>query len=316
MGLIVRGDTGLIVSLPSRCLVGRGALAQLRLSDRRVSLEHAVIYFHEKRWRVRDLGSRNGTLVSGTRVGEAQSHTLTTGDTVVFGGSANGQVWRLLTDSPPGPAASRADGAVVEAPGGTLWLPDLHFAAASVARSEGVWALSGPKGSMEVRDGDRIEVAGDAWQLHLPTGLGEQHATATTRNGGDHTLRLEFAVSFDLEHVDLTVSGGGTLVKIGARSFNQALLALASRRLDDEAEQVGPDEAGWTYAEDLRATLRLEREALNLQLWRATQAFGKAGLPGDCLIERRLDTGQLRIGLPSVIRSSKGSVRVTDAQKR
>ena len=60
-------------------------------------------------------------------------------------------------------------------------------------------------------------------------------------------------------------------------------------------------ECGWVHAQELREALRLDRLALNLQLWRATQAMKRAELPAERLIERRLDAGQLRIGFAELV---------------
>lgn len=314
MGLIVREDAGIVFPLPRRCLIGRGAITQLRLTNRQVSAEHAVVYFHDERWKVRDLGSRNGTLVNGAEVGEARSRILSASDVISFGGSASGQVWRVLSVAAPGPAASGADGELAEAERGTLWLPDVSAAEVSVAYDSGAWILSGVDGPVQVRDGAIVRAAGTSWHLHLPLADAEEAlSTGTTRDGGASDVRLEFSVSLDLDHVHMVVTGGSTFVKVGARSFNQALLTLATRRLEDEAAHLPPAEAGWMYADELRSALGLEREGLNLQLWRAIQCFGKAGLSGERLIERRLDTQQLRVGFACSVRSSKGN---PVAQKR
>lgn len=306
MGVIVRADTAIIYPLPSRCLVGRSSLAELRLLEKQVSGEHAVVYFHDQRWKVRDLGSLNGTLVNGARVAEGSGRTLLKGDVLSFGGGASGQVWGFVSDAPPGPAASGPDGNLLETCEKTLWLPDWSAPEASVFWSDGGWVLTGPDGPQRVEDGALIQVAGRMWVLHLPRIQWDQDTpTGTTRSGGSEGIRMEFSVSLDLEHVDLTVVGDGVLVKIGARSFNMALLTLALRCIEDEAASIPTEEVGWMYTEELRKELGLEREGLNLQLWRAMQAFGKAGLPGGQLIERRLDSGQLRVGLPCFVRFPK-----------
>ena len=51
--------------------IGRAADAGLRLDHPSVSREHAELGFREGAWRLRDLGSKNGSFVDGGRVGDA-----------------------------------------------------------------------------------------------------------------------------------------------------------------------------------------------------------------------------------------------------
>ncbi len=52
--------------------IGRGSTCEIMLTDPICSRFHAVIYFEDDRWQVRDTGSRNGTLVNGQKVDTAQ----------------------------------------------------------------------------------------------------------------------------------------------------------------------------------------------------------------------------------------------------
>ncbi len=74
-------------SRPSRVLVGQSPACDLRLSDAQVSRRHAALEIADGHFlRVTDLGSTNGTLVDGLRVGEAflrGGERLCLGSTVV-----------------------------------------------------------------------------------------------------------------------------------------------------------------------------------------------------------------------------------------
>jgi hypothetical protein len=63
--------------------IGRDASSDLVVPDPRVSRRHALIEQHDGRFRVRDLGSRNGTQLNGQPVDEAD---LTDGDRLTIGG--------------------------------------------------------------------------------------------------------------------------------------------------------------------------------------------------------------------------------------
>lgn len=51
--------------------IGRDPRSELHLDDPQVSRHHAEIVFHQGRWLLRDLGSRNGTRLNGELIGEA-----------------------------------------------------------------------------------------------------------------------------------------------------------------------------------------------------------------------------------------------------
>lgn len=52
--------------------VGRGSTCEITLTDPVCSRFHAVVFYEEGLWQVRDTGSRNGTLVNGQKVDTAQ----------------------------------------------------------------------------------------------------------------------------------------------------------------------------------------------------------------------------------------------------
>ncbi|KAA5539842.1 FHA domain-containing protein [Roseiconus nitratireducens] len=54
--------------------IGRGSTCEIMLSDPVCSRFHAVIFFDEDAWQIRDTDSRNGTLVNGQKIDTAQLH--------------------------------------------------------------------------------------------------------------------------------------------------------------------------------------------------------------------------------------------------
>jgi len=76
---------GQVVMLgPAVALVGRDGDARVRFVDGRVSRRHAEIEYVDSQFRIRDLGSTNGTRVNGERVDE---HRLVDGDVISLGGA-------------------------------------------------------------------------------------------------------------------------------------------------------------------------------------------------------------------------------------
>ena len=61
-------SSGELVSLWSGLLVGRSSRCDLILDETSVSGRHAQLTFGQGTWRVRDLGSRNGTRLDGRRL--------------------------------------------------------------------------------------------------------------------------------------------------------------------------------------------------------------------------------------------------------
>jgi Nif-specific regulatory protein len=66
-----------------RYTLGRAPSNRIVLKDDLCSREHAEIYFADKRWRLRDLNSLNGTRLNGTRLDDEEE--LTAGDEVHLG---------------------------------------------------------------------------------------------------------------------------------------------------------------------------------------------------------------------------------------
>ncbi|HVV75517.1 MAG TPA: FHA domain-containing protein [Mycobacteriales bacterium] len=69
-------------------LLGRAAHADVRLDDPSVSREHAVVRRRNSTWTVTDNGSRNGTLLNGTRIPMHADCPLRDGDRLELGGVA------------------------------------------------------------------------------------------------------------------------------------------------------------------------------------------------------------------------------------
>lgn len=77
--------SGLLFRVPSGAVLGRSRGCRVRLSDARVSRQHAVLYKARGGWWIGDLGSTNGTCVDGVLVQGAAP--VTEGSTVLVGGT-------------------------------------------------------------------------------------------------------------------------------------------------------------------------------------------------------------------------------------
>jgi len=283
-------------TLDTRVLIGRSRKCDLRLTHPSVSGEHAIVWWTGAGWSIRELGSRNGTLVSGTPLAPGQPRALAAGDTLSFGHYPI--TWTVESTAPPLPRAVRLDApGEVSAEGGMIVLPpDAPLAMLYADPLQG-WVVESDDGSRAVEDLETLTLDGSAWRLHLPSGL-------SSTIGLDPEIALmgqialTFVVSADEEHVQLLAAHGERRHELGSRSHNYALLTLARARLQDaEDGNLSDGEQGWLYQDDLTRMLQISRTQLNLLIFRARKQL--AGLDIDNardIVERRPDSRQLRIG--------------------
>ncbi|HWA64886.1 MAG TPA: FHA domain-containing protein [Mycobacteriales bacterium] len=84
----LRTQSGAEAELRDGLTVGRAADAALRIEDDSVSREHAVVRRAQTSWTISDCGSRNGTMLNGTRIPMFVDCPLRDGDRLEFGAVA------------------------------------------------------------------------------------------------------------------------------------------------------------------------------------------------------------------------------------
>ncbi|HKQ68708.1 MAG TPA: FHA domain-containing protein [Polyangiaceae bacterium] len=304
MGVLRRLGTESSSFLETDHLVGRSTKASLQLDNNYVSAQHASIRWVGDGWEIKDLGSRNGTLIDDVPAKAGQAYRLSCGNRVSFGRIE--QTWELVDDSPPQVMVTPIDGG-----SGSLFvekdllaLPSQDDPRATVFRaSDGGWKLERDDGVIALTNQQVFEAAGQTWRFSTP----EQLSTTSTIDWPDHAntelrrLHLTFRVTLDEEHVEIVVRRGRETFNLGSRSHNYLLLLLARHRLD-EAGQSQPETAcGWKYQDELTQELRITPERLNIDIFRIRKQFAAIGV-GDAahVIERRPRTRQVRIGLISL----------------
>ena len=155
MGSLENMETGEVFALSPSTRVGRGAANELSLDDREVSTLHAFIEWRGGFWRLRDLGSTNGTMVDDRR---ADGGPLSTGQVVQFGSPA--QRWQVISVRPPRARALPVGGAHVPARGAPRGAGALRRRHPTLADREGA-DLAGHRGRGD-RGGGRPAVAAGA----------------------------------------------------------------------------------------------------------------------------------------------------------
>lgn len=279
-----------------RCLVGRSRSCDLRLTDRSVSGEHAVLRFHELDWQVRCLGSRNGTTVNGDTVPTGEWMVVPPNAVLRFGTSA---AWVLDDAGRPGALAMPRDGGVpIAADEGILVLPHADDPQALVFQTgDGRWLLEKDARTKSIEDGAAIALGSDVWTARLPS----VHPDTVSRFDGPPSLleaTLHFAVSSDEEYVELRVDVGGRDYDLGARAHHYLLLTLARLRASDIDDGIVPTSAGWVYQDDLAKKLGVDDPKVYMDVFRARKQFASTGLEGAAgVVERRPGTRQMRLGV-------------------
>jgi hypothetical protein len=300
---VIGSDHGL-VGLPSRALIGRSSSCHVRLEDRTVSAEHAVLAFLRGKWSIRDLGSRNGTRVDGTALKAGDRVDVVKGAVIECGSSRV----RLVEDGAPGPAVLRPDGSIVESLGNVLAIPSPERPLATIVQGGGGWVVEQSEGVRPLVDGESFDIDGQSWRLLAPS---DDSADVRSTVQPLETplllgrLTLEFFASRDEEHVEVLLREPGH--RISARAANYLLMVLARERQSDQ--HLPEADRGWVYSSDLAKKLSFDLERLNVEVFRARSALSSLGVvDAGRVIERRAVTRQLRLGTERfVLPESRGS---------
>jgi predicted component of type VI protein secretion system len=299
MAILKQVLTGREVPLAHHTLVGRSPDADLQIDDRRISSEHAVIVWNEGAWELKDLASRNGTVVNGHRVEPGTRIPLREELSVRFG-SPN-EHWVVTSLEPPDVVAvAIGSGEVVQGEHGLLSLNP----GTTLLTEDGLSYFLEVDGQRQpVADRHMVELGDRRFRLAIPPPRSEDSRTLTVESALVHSdVSFQFTVSPDEEHVQVTLKGPGVEKSLRSRSFDYMLLALArARKKDEEENLVEPAEQGWVYADELAQALGVDISHVNVDIYRARRRFADAGVHGaDDLIERRASPRAVRLGGRSI----------------
>lgn len=289
-------QSGRLVTLGAATVIGRSKACAVITEHPKTSGRHAVFRHERGQWYLRDLGSRNGTLVDGDALPCGGQARLAVGSHIELGGDR----WVFVDDGPPVVTARGDDGLSHAAVDGLLGLPE-DAPEVMIYRHRGQWVAEHDGLVQPVLDGELIIVGDREWWLELPppTAGGGTHGTADP-TGDLRCLaalsRLTLAVSRDEETVRITLDFGGESVQLPVRSFGYLLVILARARARDADELEA--EQGWEYAEDVCREMGIAATRLNVEVYRCRKMLTGAGLEdGSAIIERRPHTRQLRLGV-------------------
>ena len=288
MAILCQLRSGKHAALSAHTIIGRSPACTFVIPAREVSGEHASIRFTGAGWVVRDLASRNGTWIDGSRLEAGQEATLRVGSRLAFGDQDD--LWRVEQLDPPGACARCLEPPrLVHASGGVLLLPDSEEPELAIFSDGAGWSLERGSDTRAVRDGEALTVAGCRWHLILP---GVLEPTAPARPD----TRVRFRVSRDEEFAALELLQGDDVHSLPPRRHHYLLLTLARQRLRDH--DLPPTSRGWIDQDDLANQLRLSTQTVNVHVFRARRELGELDEHlASQLVERRPGTRQLRFGL-------------------
>lgn len=300
MGAVVELRSQRTIALRSRCLLGRSPACDVRADDPRVSGEHASLCWTSAGWEVRDLASKNGTFVDGRRLAVQERAALAAGSRIGLGAAAEAPCEVLLVDASP-PMASAlhlGTGAVREAEGGVLLLPDDEHPRASLFEGgDGAWMLETASESFAVSDGEVVLIDGERWRLDLPVASATMDVGSQTMTIG--AIALKIGVSADEERVEIRVVRSAEETLLPPRSYHYLLLTLARARLSGASAPEA--ERGWLERADLCRMLKTDEYRLNVDICRIRKQFATVGIQkASDVVQRRAGTGLLRLGVERV----------------
>jgi hypothetical protein len=298
MAWLLNPATGEREYLAERSIVGRAEHCWIHIPHGSVSKEHAVIYFDNEGWLVRDLGSRNGTWANGTRLDPGASVSVGRESSLQFGDISA----VLSTIEPPTLCVRQASGSCLVAEGGVVILPEAEKPKASIyEKVPGHWVLDQAGDERAVHDGDTVYVDEERFRVHVPTAGSRKAYQSTQQSSGQLSvsdLQLVLEVSSDGESIVTRLDGTTRSVDLPPRTSHQLLLLLARQRIQDQDAGIMDAECGWLYSDDFAKMLGFDRERVNVDIHRLRQQFAAIGvMDASRVIERRPTSHQLRLGI-------------------
>ena len=234
-------DAGRVLPLDKdRLTIGRGDQADLTFADTKLSREHAELTCVDGTWRLRDLASRNGTLLNGRRLA-SDAVTLTMGDRISFGLVELELAMASPTAPQPAPAAEAATAGAAT-----------HAAFPAVMGSR-LRVVSGALAGRELALGERTVLGRSAAEadVSLEDAAASRRNTEIVRDGAVWRVRdLDSRNGTELDGERLPTDQlvrmhAGARLRVGA-----TVLEFIDHRVDG---REGHELQGWTLVERLGA---------------------------------------------------------------
>ena len=295
MASLVNTSNNKTVKLRSQHVFGRHpATANTVLRDDLTSRVHALIYWSSGFWKIKD-SSTNGTFINRQQMTSGNSQILSLNDEIQFGTTSN-RVWKVVNlDRPQSMLVCVGEpDRTIELSGLTV-LPTVEQPELSIYQNKhGQWLMESDVDQLILQPGTRVTVGGRRWYFIAPDDIDETQPAPAV---GHESPGMQFKVSTDEEHVELTIKLEQQCIELEERVHHYLLLCLARQKLSDSAQGVESLEQGWLDKDLLVKMTGMEEKHINIQIYR----FRKQLLENDSAISQQLMSivqrrrGQLRL---------------------
>jgi hypothetical protein len=276
-------------------LFGRHAGCDVQVDHPKISGEHASLHWVNGVWELRELGSRNGTFLSGRRLGPGERVQLEAGAT--FSLSRSVAIFELCDATAPQAAAFHKESGIWHvAVGGLLALPNDRRPSTTVfATNEDGWQVETADQVRSAVDQEVLLIDGGTFRLEVPAPTPE-----TLLSGASapllESIHLRLAVTPDEEQVEATIVIAGHPKRLPPRRYHYLLATLARAWLMDAGAPASM--RGWVDRDQLCQKLDMDVGKLNVEIYRARKQLAALGIQGAAgLVERRPGTREIRIGV-------------------
>lgn len=298
MACIVNTLSGEVVLLRSLHILGRDPIAANTIhSDPDVSKLHATISWKQGQWFLED-HSTNGTLLDKAHLHRTSRPILK--DQIFQLGENESTKWRIQDLEPPYSYIRNLKQETI------ISLSDAHILPSEdnpevmlYCRNDKQWLMESGGQRSPLTDRNIISIAGEDWEFINNETLEDTLDSKTSLKDSV----IIFDLSNDEEHINLNIqTRTGHTRKLGRRSFNHILLALARKRIErikeSSAGRFDVDE-DWVYVDHLLTDVSKElgQEVdvlyLNLQIFRMRQHLYKHAVMDEII--HRPHPGKLRL---------------------
>ena len=214
---------GVVRPVPAYTRIGRDADCELRTHCTQASRLHALLHWSGGDWRLRDLGSLNGTWCAGRRLGAGAEVRVGRGDGIGLGAPA--AEWEVVAADPPAAMAlPPGGGQPVVALGEVLVLPG-----ALLRLGTDGWLRVTDRQEIPVKDGDLVAGAGGSGRLCLPGAVPDTGRGDAPGRGWSLVLNA----SKDERRVAAEVRNPGGATDLRTHSHHRILWVLGRERARD-----------------------------------------------------------------------------------